>query len=76
VVVSGGSRDPNGRPRVRRSFTRGQLKHPKTEASMRAVPLQARALDALDRVSDGNGSPLPFPGQRGGYLDTRNAQRA
>src|SRR2546422_1396422 len=29
---------------VRRSFTRGQLKFPKTEASMRAVPLQARAL--------------------------------
>jgi integrase len=29
---------------VRRSFTRRELKHPKTEASMRAVPLQARAL--------------------------------
>jgi integrase len=28
---------------VRRSFTRGELKIPKTEASMRAVPLQARA---------------------------------
>jgi len=54
---------------VRRSFTRGELKHPKTEASMRAVPLQARALDALDRIKDGNGSPLLFPGERGGYLD-------
>ena len=53
---------------VRRSFTRGELKFPKTEASMRAVPLQARALDALDR-KDGNGSPLLFPGERGGYLD-------
>ena len=52
---------------VRRSFTRGVLKIPKTEASMRAVPLQARALDALDRVS--NGSLLLFPGERGGYLD-------
>jgi integrase len=54
---------------VRRSFTKRELKHPKTEASMRAVPLQARALDALDRIEDGNGSPLLFPGERGGYLD-------
>src|SRR5437773_722120 len=54
---------------VRRSFTRGELKFPKTEASMRAVPLQARALEALDRIRDGNGSPLVFPGERGGYLD-------
>jgi len=53
---------------VRRAFTRGELKIPKTEASMRAVPLQTRALDALDRVKDG-GSPLQFPGDRGGYLD-------
>ena len=54
---------------VRRSFTKRELKHPKTEASMRAVPLQARALDALDRIEDGTGSPLLFPGERGGYLD-------
>ena len=54
---------------VRRSFTRRQLKVPKTEASVRAVPLQARALDALDRIEHGNGSPLLFPGERGGYLD-------
>lgn len=54
---------------VRRSFTRGQLKRPKTEASMRAVPLQARALDALDRLPASNRSPLLFPGDRGGYLD-------
>jgi integrase len=53
---------------VRRSFTRGELKIPKTEASMRAVPLQTRALDALDRIRS-NGSPLLFPGERGGYLD-------
>jgi hypothetical protein len=45
---------------VRRSFTPGQLKFPKTEASMRAVPLQARTLDALDRIEDGNGLPLLF----------------
>jgi integrase len=54
---------------VRRSFTRSELKLLKTEASMRAVPLQARALDALNQVKDGNGSPLQFPGERGGYLD-------
>jgi integrase len=54
---------------VRRSFTRGELKTPKTEASMRAVPLQARALDALERIKNANGSPLLFPGERGGYLD-------
>ena len=53
---------------VRRSFTRGELKTPKTEASTRAVPLQARALDALDRINS-NGSPLLFPGERGVYLD-------
>jgi integrase len=57
---------------VRRSFTRGELKIPKTEASQRAVPLQARALDALDRITDGNGSPLLFPGERGGYLDVHH----
>src|SRR5205807_6427680 len=48
---------------VRRSFTTGELKIPKTEASTRAVPLQARALDALDRINS-NGSPLLFPGER------------
>jgi integrase len=54
---------------VRRSFTKLELKHPKTEASIRAVPLQARALDALDRIEDGNDSPLLFPGERGDYPD-------
>jgi integrase len=54
---------------VRRSFTRRELKHPKTEASMRAVPLQVRALDALDRNDGQTSSPLLFPGDRGGYLD-------
>lgn len=69
---------------VRRSFTRGELKLPKTEASQRAVPLQARALDALDRACPNQESELVFPGERGGYLDVhhfrpyqwRPAQRA
>jgi integrase len=68
---------------VRRSFTNRELKAPKTEASLRAVPLQARALDALERLT-ANDSPLVFPGERGGYLDIhhfrpfqwRPAQRA
>ena len=67
-------RETRCRPRravvyVRRSFTRGELKVPKTEASMRAVPLQLRALEALERIKYGANSPLLFPGERGGYLD-------
>jgi integrase len=57
---------------VRRSFTRRQLKLPKTEASLRAVPLQARAVDALERLPTSEDSPLLFPGERGGYLDVHN----
>src|SRR2546429_1605461 len=48
-------RDSDGKERVvyvRRSFTRRELKFPKTDASIRAVQMQARALDALDRVKD------------------------
>jgi len=47
------------------------LKCTKTEASRRAVPLQAIALDALDRQPS-NRHPLLFPGERGGYLDLHN----
>jgi hypothetical protein len=39
------------------------------ESSRRHRGLQARALDALDRINDGNGSPLLFRGEWGGYLD-------
>src|SRR5207253_3430124 len=41
---------------VRRSFTRCELKFPKTKASIRAVPPQAPALYALERGSDSNRS--------------------
>jgi integrase len=45
---------------------------PKTEASVRAVPLQAIALAALDQLpSQGPGSLL-FPAPQGGYLDLHN----
>ena len=60
---------------VRRSFTRRELKVPKTEASMRAVPLQTRALEALEQLRGDNGSPLLFPGERGSYLDIHHFRR-
>jgi integrase len=56
---------------VRRSFTHGQLKLPKTEGSMRSVPLQARALQALERLPTTR-SPLLFPGVRGSHIDLHN----
>lgn len=55
---------------VRRAFTKGRLKCTKTEGSVRAVPLQAIALAALDRLPDD--SKLLFPAARGGYLDLHN----
>jgi integrase len=53
---------------VRRSYTRGEVNLPKTEGSRRAVPLQARAIAALERLPE-NDSPLVFPGDCSGYLD-------
>ena len=38
---------------------------------MRAVPLQARALAALDALQR-HGSPLVFPSSKGGYFDLHN----
>jgi integrase len=57
---------------VHRSFTKGRLKCPKTEASRRAVPLQAIALEALERQPASRHSALVFPAERGGYLDLHN----
>jgi integrase len=54
-------RDVDRRARVvyvRRSFTKGRLKCTKTEASRRAVPLQAIALDAIERQPPSTRSPL------------------
>lgn len=42
---------------IRRSFTKGQLKLPTSEASVRAVPLQARAFAALQRLPADSDSP-------------------
>jgi integrase len=57
---------------VHRSFTKGRLKCPKTEASRRAVPLQTIALKALERQALSQESALVFPAERGGYLDLHN----
>jgi integrase len=57
---------------VRRSYRNGRIKYPKTEASMRAVPLQARALAALDVLERKRSGPLVFPSSEGGYFDLHN----
>ncbi len=57
---------------VHRSFTKGRLKCPKTEASRRAVPLQTIALEAIGRQPVSRDSGLVFPAERGGYLDLHN----
>ena len=57
---------------MRRAYRNGRIKHPKTAASYRAVPLQAIALDALDALPTRTGSALLFPAPRGGYLDLHN----
>jgi integrase len=57
---------------VHRSFTKGRLKCPKTEASRRAVPLQTIALEAIGRQPASRDRALVFPAERGGYLDLHN----
>jgi len=57
---------------VRRSFGKGRLKCTKTEASVRAVPLQAIALAALDQLPTAGPSDLLFPAVNGRYLDLHN----
>lgn len=57
---------------VRRAFRNGRIKCPKTESSVRAVPLQALALDALEQLPAGTGTDLLFPSLRGAYFDLHN----
>jgi integrase len=56
---------------VRRQLVCGQIKRTKTRRSLRAGPLQAVALEALDQLPESNG-PLLFPAARGGYIDMHN----
>jgi integrase len=57
---------------VRRAYRNGRVKCPKTEASVRAVPLQAIALAALEQVPANRQSLLAFPSPSGGYFDLHN----
>src|SRR6266508_897099 len=55
---------------VRRAYANGRIKHTKTRLSTRAVPLQAKALDALDRLPASD-NPILFPNMRDGRIDFR-----
>jgi integrase len=58
---------------VRRTLRNGRIKTPKTKASVRAVPLQAIALAALDELPRPDPErPLLFPSATGGYFDLHN----
>jgi integrase len=57
---------------VRRAYRNGRIKVPKSEASIRAVPLQSIALAALERLPANGRSPLVFPSANGGYFDLHN----
>jgi integrase len=57
---------------VRRAFRNGRIKCPKTEGSVRAVPLQTIALDALEQLPARAGTDLLFPSLRGAYFDLHN----
>ena len=56
---------------VHRSFTDNRLKCTKTPRSVRAVPLQQAALDALTLVKR-TAAPQVFPALGGGYFDLHN----
>ncbi len=59
---------------VRRAYANGRLKKTKTRLSTRAVPLQAIALEALDRLPASE-NPILFPNSRGGHIDFRSFGR-
>jgi hypothetical protein len=57
---------------VRRAYRNGRLKCTKTEGSVRAVPLQAVALEALDRLPARTDTELLLRSVRGAYFDLHN----
>jgi len=57
---------------VRRALRNGRIKTPKTKASLRAVPLQAVALAALDELPPAAECPWLFASPRGGHIDLHN----
>jgi integrase len=61
---------------VRRTLRNRRIKTPKTKASLRAVPLQAVALGALDELRPDAECPLLFPSVRGGHIDLHTSATA
>ena len=59
---------------VQRAYANGLLKHTKTRLSTRAAPLEAKALEALDRLPSSE-SPILFPNARGGRIEFRSFGR-
>jgi integrase len=59
---------------IRRAYANGRLKHTKTRLSNRAVPLQAKALQALGRLPDSE-SEILFPNTRARRIDFRSFGR-
>jgi integrase len=58
----------NGIVYVRRAYAKGRTINTKTTRSTRAVPLQAKALDALEHLPRSD-NPLLFPAPRGGHVE-------
>ena len=58
-----------------RAYANRRVKHTKTRLNRRAVPLQAIAIEALDKLQSRQDGLLLFPNARGGYLDFRNFNR-
>jgi integrase len=59
---------------VHRAYANGRLKPTKTRLSTRAVPLQAVALEAIDRLPQSE-NPILFPNALGGRIDFRSFGR-
>src|SRR4051812_967477 len=73
IALEGRDIDPAARVvYVRRAYRNGRLKCTKTEGSVRAVPLQAVALEALERLPAHADTELLFPSVRGAYFDLHN----
>jgi hypothetical protein len=51
------------------------VKSTKTEGSIRAVPLQEIALEALEQLPSGGETDLLFPSPRGSYFDLHNFRK-
>jgi integrase len=57
---------------VRRAYANPRVKPVKTRRSVRGVPMQWIALEALRRLPANTTTPLVFPNARGGHIDLHN----